>query len=467
MPPGWRLRLNGHAPDLGWGVLAAAAAAAAAALFVGVAYKLGPGPAATLICAGAVGLAALRWPWVGLAGAFLATPLELLSINLPTGALSPAEALIAVVAVGWLGRLVLRPAEVAKPALRDWAIVGLLVVMFAGITVSNAPSVSARVVIFWTLFYFVYLQCQTLTPTEMRRVLVAFAVGAGILGGIGAVSYLTSGNDVVYAGGLATGARATGTFADANYYASLLALAILPAIALALRSARSNGWLIIPAAIATAGILFSLSRGGVLGLVAGVFLLLLWSRARWVALSLAIVAAVLTLAGVGPSLSGDAGTAVTQRLSTINASTLNATNPRPRIWGVAIDVAEANPLLGVGTQGFRQAAAEHQLTEQGIPLENVHNQFLGFAAENGLFGLVFFVALLVQWFVRGARALRSRDRTAYAIALGLLAALVGFIVQALTLQQMRVNIIAATVFVFGGMLTALADRVRARPDEVA
>jgi O-antigen ligase len=451
--------------DVAWGVLVAAGAALAAIAFVAVAYKFGPLPAAGLVGAAGVAAVALRWPHLGLAGAFLATPLELYHFDLPgAGSLTPTLAILVVLALGWIARVIARPDEVVRPTLRDWAIIGLLVVMFAGISISPVPAVSARVVVLWTLFYLVYLQVQSFTPEQMRLVLVAFAIGAGILGVIGTVDYFTSGNDVVYSGGLATGARAIGAFGDANYYASLLALAIVPAVALCLRNARRYGWLIIPAAVAISGIVFSLSRGGVLGLGAGLILLLLWGRARWVALGLAVVVAVLAVAGIGPKIGSDAGVAVTERLSTINASTLSSTNPRPRIWGVAIDAAETHPILGVGTQGFQHVAADHQLTEDGDPLENVHNQFLGFAAENGLTGALLFLVIVVQWLVRGVRALSTSEKVAYVVALGLLAGLGGFLVQALTLQQLRVNVIAATFFVFGAMLTALADRARRVPE---
>jgi hypothetical protein len=64
---------------------------------------------------------------------------------------------------------------------------------------------------------------------------------------------------------------------------------------------------------------------------------------------------------------------------------------------------------------------------------------------------------LGQLAARGVRAMRSRDRLNRALALGIMAALVGFGVQGLTVAQIRVPLLVGAAMVLAGMLTRLAD----------
>jgi hypothetical protein len=67
------------------------------------------------------------------------------------------------------------------------------------------------------------------------------------------------------------------------------------------------------------------------------------------------------------------------------------------------------------------------------------------------------------WFVcqlasRAVRALRVESSLRYTLAIGLAAALLAFMIQGLTVVQLRVQIVAGIFFLFAGMLTGLADR---------
>jgi O-antigen ligase len=395
-------------------------------------------------------------------GALLASPLEFANLPLPTGAVSPSEALFALVAIGWLGRALLTRGTVVLPSPRDAPLLVLLVVYLAGLFWAVDPIDVVRVVAFWAAFYFVFLQVQSFTLEEIRLVVIAFAVAAGILGAIGTVNYLTSGNTNLFAGGLATGARATGTFGDANYYASLLLLAVAPALALLLAYPRRHV-LLVPAILgAVGGLAFSLSRGGLVGFgVSVVLLAVVWRRGRIAAVGFIAVVAVASVLSLNPLTGSDEIGSVGERLGTLNSS-LVTTDRRPEIWRTAVEVTQEHPLLGVGVKQFQYAAGERGLTERGIPIDNVHNIPLNFAAENGLLGLVAFLVFLGQVIARGIRAASRNERLQRALALGLLAGLAGFVVQGLTQAQLRVNVIAAAFFVVAGLITALADRT-ARP----
>ena len=427
------------------------------ALFAVTAYGAGPLLLPAAFVAIAAAAAALARPAWGVSGALLASPLEFVNLPLPSGAISPSEALLALVALGWVGRALLLRGAVVLPSVRDAPIVALLVTYVIGLWIAVDVAEVLRVSAFWVAFYFVYLQTQSFRLDEIRLVVVAFAIAAGILGAIGTFNYLTSGNTNLFAGGLTTGARAEGTFVDPNYYASLLLLALAPALGMLLAYPRRNAFLVPAVLGAVGGLVFSLSRGGLVGFaVAVVLLAIAWRRGRIAALGFVAVLAVATVLSVNPLTGVDELGSVNQRLQTLDSS-LITTDRRPEIWRTAIEVAQEHPVIGVGVKQFRYAASERGLTEHGTPVDNVHNIPLNFAAENGIVGLVAFLVFLGQIVARGIRAASSAERLQRALAVGLLAGMAGFLVQGLTQAQLRVNVIAGAFFVTAGLIAALAQ----------
>lgn len=445
--------------ELALAALAAVAAAVAATVFVLAAYAVHPLALPAAAVGGAFVVAAFLRPVVGLVGAALATPLEAVNLPLASGALSPAEAALAVVAVAWLGRVLLRPESVAKPGMRDLPIVVLLLAVAAGLAFAAEPAPVLRVAFLWTLFSLVYLQAQSLTLSEMRAVMIALVAGAGLLGGIGALSFVRSGGTELLGGGsTVSGARAAGTFADPNYYASLLALALLPGLALLLAEAKRHLWLLAPLAAGVGGLLFSLSRGAILGFGAGLLLLLAWRRARYVALGLLAVVVALTLTNANPLVESQYFGSVEDRISTIRHPTREST--RPQIWATAVEVAQEHPFFGVGVNQFQRESARRSLFERGRTLENAHSVPLSLAAETGLIGLAAFLVFLVQLAGRGLKTARARHPLERGLGLGISAALVAFVIQGLTITQIRVPVVTGTFFLLAGILTGLSDRDR-------
>lgn len=457
------LRRRGLIPDLADldpRLVAAPLAAAGAAVFTLSAYVASPFALPAMLLALGFAVVALYRPAWGVAGALLAVPLELLSVPLPgAGAVSPAESGLLLVGVAWIARALLRGESVARPALRDLPVIALLGVIAVGLARADDPAPVFRVLTLWTLFYCVYLQAQTFTPREMRGVLAALLVGAGALGALGAVGYLGSGHTGVLAGGTVTQERAVGTFTDANYFASLLVLALLPGIALAIGDVRRNAWLLPGVVAAFAGLLFSLSRGAMAAFAIGLLVLLAWGRARWIALALVALWVPLTVAGANPVVRSDQFGVVQERLTTLGGS-LSTTSKRPEIWDTAIGIATDNPFFGIGANQFKAEAARRGLFERGAAIENAHSVPLSLAAETGVIGLAGFLAFVLQLAARAATAMRARDRLRYPLGLGLSAALLAFLLQGLTIAQIRTPIVAGAFFVFAGMLTGLADRAR-------
>src|SRR5215213_7645070 len=400
--------------DLPFIAAASAAAAVGGVVLAYSAYAFNP-----LLLPGAVialgfALVTLAKPAWALAGALAIVPAE--SFGAGVAGLSPSEAALALIGAAWILRALIRPETVALPQVRDVPIVLLLAVVAIGLANARDPYPIARVLVLWTLFYFVYLQVQSFTADEMKLVVIAFALGAAVLGGIGALDYLRSGNQTLFAGGELTGARAASAFADPNYYAALLVLGFLPAMGLVLADARRYAYVGLACAITFAGIALSLSRGGLIGAVGGGLLLLAWQRARWVALGLAAIFAVLTLAGANPIVESKQFNVVEERLSTLTGPGVEERNRRPQIWAVARDVAAEHPFFGVGVNQFQFEARRRGLTERGAPLENAHSIVFSLMAETGITGLALFVFFLGQLGLRAVQALRTSDRLRYALA---------------------------------------------------
>jgi putative inorganic carbon (HCO3(-)) transporter len=443
------------------GALVAAAGLAAlagGAVVAASAYYLHPLtlPVA-LVGAAFVAVAFLRPTW-GIGGALLMIPLEAVNVSLPTGAVSASEAALVVVGMAWLMRIALRPETVVHPRVRDLPLLVVLLAVAAGVAIAVDPAPVLRVTALWTIFGFAFYQAQSLTVAEIRGVLIAFAVGAGIVGAMGAVQYLQAGDTTLFAGGAITSERAAAVVADPNYFACLLALGLLPALALMIADVRRHVWLVVPVAAGLAGLFLSLSRGGILGFAAGLLVMLAWRRARRVAFALIGVLVVLTVAGANPLVGSEYVGAVEERLSTISDPTRESR--RPEIWAVAVDTAVQHPFTGVGANQFEYVAARRPLVERGSPLENTHNTYLSIAAEVGLIALAAFLAFLGQLASRAARAARSHDPLGRALALGVMAALVAFGVQALTSTQIRVPLLVGAAMLLAGMLTRLADDAR-------
>jgi O-antigen ligase len=175
------------------------------------------------------------------------------------------------------------------------------------------------------------------------------------------------------------------------------------------------------------GIVLSLSRGGLLALVA-VIVAGLALAGRWRAKLLLIVTAAVLVA-VGYFL---ATPSALQRITSSNGGT-----GRTDLWRVGWRMVEARPVLGVGAGNFQDASI-HYLLRPGL-LERsdliagsnrvAHNTYLTVLAELGLIGALLFAALIALALACGVRAARlfarRRDESMEMVARAWLIAMAG------------------------------------------
>lgn len=430
----------------------------AGAVFGLACYTVGPGRTLLVLAGAGFLVLAARLPAVALTITPLLASFENHQLSIVgIGGLSPIEASMLALAAGWAWRA-LTGQTVVYPTVRDWPILLLIVALLPGVALGSSTVVIARLFIMWLAFFVAYLLVQGLEPQQMRRVLIAYAVGAAALGVEGVVNYINGGGAHLLQGGADVYGRASGAIADPNYFAAFLQLSAIPALALLVGGrGRWRYLLVVPLGLATAGVVLSLSRGGILGMsAAAVIVILGWTRSRIIALFLLTVLIAATVSGLNPFVNARVSEVVGERLSSV--TTQSSDNHRFLLWHAAVNIVEENPLFGIGANAFQAEANRRGLTERGIPLENVHNTYLNIATELGLLGALGFGAWLIRIARDLLRAFRRKVADSHALVVGLAAAFVGYCIQALTVSQYRVEIIQATFFVFAGMVAALARR---------
>lgn len=214
-----------------------------------------------------------------------------------------------------------------------------------------------------------------------------------------------------------------------------LFLPVIISLLLAPRAGRSSSWLRLGLGLAAlwtiAILILTQSRGGWVGALAGLFILLiLWAivlppssyrtvlRAGAVALALVGLGAILW---IGPVELRDLWLNPPPETAVGSLVTLNY---RKEIWPWAVRAVADFPYTGVGLGAFRQVVFRLYPIPftPGQDIAHAHNIFLQTALDVGLPGLVAYVALLIVAAVAGWRVAR-RDVGLRAAALGLLAGL--------------------------------------------
>ena len=196
---------------------------------------------------------------------------------------------------------------------------------------------------------------------------------------------------------------------------------------------------IFAAALMSVATIVSLSRGGMIGLIAGLLFLAvtgIWlSRRRhrlsgdgqrppaiinWIsqvaAVLLVLGAAFLGMLWLGPG-------AVVDRVAPIASSEADLEKQtffynRGWIWKDTLAMIRANPIAGVGLGAYGTAYPIYTIGDGSLRVEAAHNDYLQVLSDGGLIGAVLGVWFLVLLSRSIFRALGSRDRLLAGLALG-------------------------------------------------
>lgn len=281
-------------------------------------------------------------------------------------------------------------------------------------------------------------------PLTVRRVIVALAAGSTLF----AVLNLIVVARALAAHDLNVGSAPSAVYGDANYVAVYLEPPVALATALMLYSAGRMRWVgAVWLAVAGLALLLTFSKGaylalGVLGLIA------VLSYRRWrIPLFAGLVVAAAAISQVS---------LIKDRLSTAGDALLG----RLEIFQATISMIKAHPILGVGLGGYTYVY--RGFAREPYP----HNLWFAFWVELGLLGLIAFAVIFFGLLWRGRKAW-PRVQDVYRPALwGTLVALLLWFVHGMVDTPYWKNDMSIEFWVLAAIdVAAVASLAAARPSD--
>jgi O-antigen ligase len=242
-------------------------------------------------------------------------------------------------------------------------------------------------------------------------------------------------------------------FVHAVTYGEQMALAALGSLAFLGRAEvgesgpRSRLCALAFLVLSAAALLFSQTRGALLGLVAGIFVLGLAYRPyrRYAAGALAAALLAAALMETGPNRSRSLYHSLRIEGITAGDNDLNPNLHRLILWRVALQMFRDHPWLGIGLGNYKTAFVNYfqgKVDGQWV-WHSAHNLYLQTLAERGGAGLAALVLLL------GALAWRSYERVRQDPSpwnLWALSSMGAFLAMNLTEVALQVEMVATLVF---------------------
>ncbi len=189
-------------------------------------------------------------------------------------------------------------------------------------------------------------------------------------------------------------------------------------------------------------LLFSVSRGALVGMLAAVLFISFFSRwKKWIWLGLVvIVIAGLLVPQIRSNVAG-----------VLHASDVSADVHRV-MWKGAVRIIEDHPMLGTGLASFPIVYVDYKEASHTEFFPNPDQLILSLWIEMGLAGLIIFIWIIVKYFKTAITALPI-DR---ALAVGLMAGMVVLLVHGLVDTPYFKNDLSVQFWTFMGMAVVLA-----------
>jgi O-antigen ligase len=269
------------------------------------------------------------------------------------------------------------------------------------------------------------------------------------------------------------GASAFGPFINHNHFAGYMEMLIPLPIGLMLHASSLRLGLArllfygFSAGMMSVALLASLSRGGLIGIVAGLGMIGLWDWRRRAAREslpgrrsmgvavlaglVAIVAAGLLWLGPGRVIDRIAGSLS----SDADGSGETFLASRGQIWKDTLAMIAANPVIGVGLGAYETAYPTYSESDGTMFVRYAHNDYLQVLADEGLVGgaiLIWFLVLSARLIARG---LRYDDAYRSALGMGIGAGIVGILVHSLLDFNLQLPSNALLFLMLIGVATSL------------
>lgn len=440
---------------------ALAMATIALALMLGKALPLASIPA--FVVAGS--LLAFRRPDIMLGLLAASVPLQTAWVFETHGmSVTVTKIVIICLAVGWLPRAVGTHVPLDRVA---WGYASVMVALGGSIVVVQDGMQWASAAYQWTVAVFVYLVART----ELRSVHHVLVVLGSMAVAVTGVSAYAIGQVVTEDGPpsfVVNGMlRAFATFGEPNPLAAYLELSLpllIAVLAFALSAQSESEFakgmlalLLVSVPAGTITLVLTQSRGGWLGFGAALLIIafLMPLRLRIACFGLAMCAGLVVIqTPVGSGWGERALVAFESFQGRVHVTPATwATEERRAHWGAAIRMLVDNPLHGVGagefSRDFRQYTPDWRFRQSR---GHAHNGYLQLAAENGIPGLLSFIAwcsLVMSALL--SRIVGSQSRFGLALTTGAGATFVAFMVHSMVdyLNVLSLGIQIALVIAIG------------------
>jgi O-antigen ligase len=304
-----------------------------------------------------------------------------------------------LLALAWIGAFLTRthPLRILRQQRRlllTTLVFGLWITLTAAW--ARDPGAAGNEAAYWWFAALAFLIVVTTVtrPHDVRLIALAFVIGSVISVGIGlATGGLNTASAAVSQ--TAVQGRLTGGGGDPNQQAAGFVAAMFLIIGLfsVYRRRAVRVWLLIAFIVVAVGFIAAQSRGGLIALaVATIATLFLAPRQRRRIGGLAVLAgvAVIVLLATKPG--------AVQRLVDLGGGT----SGRSDLWRVAWEVFKGHPLVGVGAGNFQVVESHYVLRPGSISRiqyiaqapQVVHNTYLGLLTEEGVVGLLAYLAVV-------------------------------------------------------------------------
>jgi len=392
--------------------------------------------------------------------AILFLPAYLLRFELGFLPMTILEVMVLLVFIVWLIKVFYGQQRSFKESCRSiywpWKWLTLLFVLVGLVAVMLSPDTRQalglwKAYILEPIIFFVVFVNVVKTKKQLTQVM--WAMGASvILIGYGAMLQYLNIFDIPAHYGLETPRRATSIFpfptAIGKYFAPIISL-FLGFVLLAGFNKGKSLWEFIKRNIYTLGVLlfgvmgllFSVSRGAIIGILAATLFISFFSKwKKWIWLGLGIL---IIVAMIIPQ--------TRDNITSVFRADDVSTDVRLVMWKGAVEIIKDNPVAGTGLASFPVVYDDYKEASHTEYFPNPDHLILSLWIELGLAGLVIFGWLIVSYF-KSAISFFKREKY---YAVGLMAAMVAIIIHGFLDTPYFKNDLAIMFWVLVGMVVVL------------
>jgi O-antigen ligase len=227
-----------------------------------------------------------------------------------------------------------------------------------------------------------------------------------------------------------------GSFVNRHNFAAYMEMTIAVPLGLMFAGAvpRDKRLLVMTAVgLMAVALLMSLSRGGLVALIAEVFFLVILTtetksyKQLALKLGLAVLLIGTIVAGIGWFIGSE--TSLTRIAET--AASNDITTNRTHIWNITWEVIKSHPIFGTGLGGYSSAYTNFDTLNGMERVEQAHNDYLQILADAGIIGLIIAAFFVFRLFRTGLRNAKIANPFRRGVAIGALAGCFAVLVHSL------------------------------------